>query len=100
LTPPCDEEEDGREADDVGVRRELPHQAKEDVHPHADLHDAQQLDEARRAHEAEAPEQLRHADTMTLCSCWLCRPYRVFRHPDLREQKQRLREMDFEDEVG
>lgn len=37
----------------------------------------------------------RHADTMTLCSCWLCRPYRVFRPLDLREQKQRLREMDF-----
>ena len=28
----------------------------------------------------------RHADTMTRCSCWLCRPYRVFRDPDLRDR--------------
>jgi hypothetical protein len=35
-----------------------------------------------------------HADNPARCSCWLCRPYRLWRQLDWREQRQREKERD------
>lgn len=39
----------------------------------------------------------RHADNATLCSCWLCSPYKVWRQLDWRELRQKVRDRDFEE---
>jgi hypothetical protein len=38
-----------------------------------------------------------HADNAARCSCWLCRPFRVWRQLDWREQRQKVRDRDFDE---